>query len=419
MRGIVGIDVGGTFTDLYYSGPSGTSVIKVPSTPDDPSRAPIDALLRTITQLEGCPIPASVLESEILPQRVPGYLPHHLDQLLATGDVVWAGIEPIFAQDGRIALYLAEREPLLARSAAGDAPKSALHEALRELFARRGALFFAEIARALGSFPGDIATALWDLVWSGELTNDSFEPLRSLMRKEERRGRAPRPERRGPRGSEGRWSLRRSRWDRDPSDTERRTATARAMLERYGVVLREAAGAEGLPGGFGYVYDVFRAMEEQGRVRRGYFVAGRGATQFALPGAEERLRQRRTDTEPTTLVIAATDPANPWGTLLPWPESQGRSAQRAPGARVVLHDGRLLAWLSRAGHDLITFLPREEPQASEAVSALARALAGLRGHKQRVFLATIDGIPAPESPIGPVLASHGFVTRQGALVANA
>jgi ATP-dependent Lhr-like helicase len=187
-------------------------------------------------------------------------------------------------------------------------------------------------------------------------------------------------------------------------------------------VLREAAAAEGLVGGFSYVYDVYRAMEEQGRVRRGYFVAGRGATQFALPGAEERLRAPRREPSPGDVVLlAATDPANPYGSLLPWPhESQGtrsRSAQRTPGARVILVDGRLLAWLSRGGGHLVTFLSDEEPKASQDASCLARALVDVSARDRRpILIAAIDGVPALESPLRTILATHGFGARQGGLV---
>ncbi len=405
--------------------------------PNDETRTrPLDRLLKAIGQLEGCPIPASVLETEVLPARVPGFQPHHLDQLLATGEVVWAGVSPIGGSDGRIALYMTEREPLLATPTIEDPPSGPLHVKIRELFERRGAVFFAEIARTVGGYPGDVLEALWDLVWSGEVTNDSLEPLRSVAReagrsRDGRRARAARSlgrPRGGPPGSEGRWSLRRSRWEREPTATERRTATGRALLERYGVVLREAGSAEGLPGGFGYVYDVYRAMEEQGRLRRGYFVAGRGATQFALPGAEERLRTPRRsdgddgeDQEPRPLVLAATDPANPWGSLLPWPDANGRTAQRAPGARVILLEGRLLAWLSRGGHHVATFLAQDELAAAQDAQRLARALVDLarapRSYGPRsTMIATIDGVPAPESPLASVLAEQGFVARQGSLV---
>jgi ATP-dependent helicase Lhr and Lhr-like helicase len=402
---------------------------------------PIDRLASAIGRLEGCPIPASVLESEVLPARVPGYQPHHLDQLLATGEVLWAGVSPIGSNDGRIALFTTEREALLAMPQIEELPSEPLHGKIRELFERRGALFFPEIARAVESFPGEVLEALWDLVWSGEVTNDSLEPLRSLGRDVERaQGRRPRVARPrgGPPGSEGRWSLRRSRWEREPSPTERRTATGRALLERYGIVLREAAAAEGLPGGFSYLYDVYRAMEDQGRLRRGYFVAGRGATQFALPGADERLRLRgetrapapgrvsdgdggnaEHEDAPDIVVLAATDPANPWGSLVPWPESRGPRPQRAPGARVVLVDGRLLGWLSRGGHNVLTFLSDEEPAATRDARLLASTLARSRIEASRgrsTMINTVDGAPAPESPFATVLAEHGFAPRQGAMV---
>jgi ATP-dependent helicase Lhr and Lhr-like helicase len=372
-----------------------------------------DLLLRVIAQLEGCPLPASVLETEILPARVPGFRPHQLDHLLATGEVVWAGVSPIGSNDGRIALYRTDREALVAAPTIDDPPSGPLHVKIRELFERRGAVFFAEIARVIGGYPGDVLAALWDLVWCGEVTNDSLEPLRSLGREAARDARRRAPRRTGPPGSEGRWSLRRSRWEREPSPTERREATARALLERYGVVLREAAGVEGLVSGFGYVYDVYRAMEEQGRLRRGYFVAGRGATQFALPGAEERLRARP-DEDERMIVLAATDPANPYGALLPWPEGRGRSPQRTPGARVILVDGRLLAYIARGGHHLLTFLTTEDPGAMLDAERLATALVSLE--RRAGILHTIDGEPAPESPLAPVLAKAGFVSRQGALV---
>lgn len=378
-------------------------------------------LLRAIGSLEGCPIPASVLESEVLPARVPGYRPHQLDRLLATGEVVWAGIESIGGADGRIALYLAENEPLLARPPLEDGsnrPSSPLHEKLRELLGRRGALFFAEIARSLGLFPADVGAALWDLVWSGEVTNDSLDPLRGLGRKEERRGRPGRAPRARAHTAEGRWSLRRSRWETDPSPTERAAAIARTWLERYGVVLREVAQAEGLAGGFGPFYDVYRALEDQGRVRRGYFVAERGAAQFALPGADERLRGASSKPrEPQALVLAATDPANPWGSLLPWPSSSGPRPQRAPGARVVTLDGELLAWTARGGHHLATFLPAEGDGRARAVDTLVLALVDLsRRERIALQLATIDEHAAPESPLAPLFAKHGFAARQGALV---
>src|SRR5262249_49071337 len=154
----------------------------------------------------------------------------------------------------------------------------------------------------------------------------------------------------GPPGSEGRWSLlpMARAGSLQPTETERRMALARTLLERYGVLTREAVHAEGIAGGFSAVYDVLKALEDSGRIRRGYFVAGLGATQFALPGADDRLRALRDPSdEPRTFVLAATDPGNPYGAAIPWPEREGARPQRAAGAQVVLRDGVLVAWAGR------------------------------------------------------------------------
>ncbi|HEX7127315.1 MAG TPA: DEAD/DEAH box helicase, partial [Thermodesulfobacteriota bacterium] len=381
----------------------------------EPREGP-DALLAAIERLEGAPIPASVLETEVLPARVADYRPGDLDLLCASGEVVWAGVEPLGPRDGRVALYLAEHEPLLARPPApvgGD-----LHARIRERLERRGALFFADLAREVGGFPAQVLEALWDLVWSGEVTNDTLVPLRSYLRGRPARGRGPsraaaRLRRAGPPGSEGRWSLRAARWGQAPAETDRRHALARALLERYGVVTREAVAAEGIAGGFSAVYEVLKAMEEAGRVRRGYFVAGCGAAQFALPGADDRLRARRRPGEtPETVVLAATDPANPYGAALPWPETPGGRPQRAAGAVVVLVDGALVGYLGRTEQNLVTVLPPGEPERTAAARGLAAALADLveRGRRRALLIARIDGVEAALHPYGAWLAEAGFVS---------
>ncbi|MDP9148678.1 MAG: DEAD/DEAH box helicase, partial [Myxococcota bacterium] len=283
-----------------------------------------DALLETVAQLQGCPLAVSLLDTRVLPARIEGFRSWDLDALCASGRVTWVGVEPLGPSDGRIALYLAEDEAVLApppRRAEGEAPS-----VIRALLEKRGAIFFPEIARAVGGYPVEALDALWSLVWSGEVTNDTLEPLRSMAsvttrgrpRRKERL-RSTGPVRRAPAagalaGSEGRWSLRASRLGEVSSATERSAALARALLERYGVLTREAVHAEGIQGGFSAVYDVLKAMEDAGRVRRGYFLAGRGATQFALPGADDRLRGvREASDTPRTVVLAATDPANPYG----------------------------------------------------------------------------------------------------------
>jgi ATP-dependent Lhr-like helicase len=389
-----------------------------------------DALLAVVGELEGCPLVASALETEILPARLDAFRAWDLDALCASGEVVWAGLEPLGASDGRIALYRADRETLLARPVAEtEGPAAA---ALRETLGRRGAIFFSEILREVGGFPNDILETLWRMVWAGEVTNDTLEALRSrahaLSSEASRRvhPRHPRAPRTGPPGSEGRWSLRTSRGPSSAAPTDRSAALARALLDRYGVVTREAAHAEGVVGGFGAVYEVYKALEHQGRVRRGYFVEGRGGAQFALPGADERLRALREprrsqpgapDVAP--MVLAATDPANAWGALVDWPAWSGDARpQRAAGAVVVLWDGRLLGWMGRGEHPLITFLPSDEPARSESARRLAFGLAGLvdRGGHRALLIATVDGGPAGESALAASFAEAGFaVTMHGLL----
>ncbi len=263
------------------------------------------------------------------------------------------------------------------------------------------------------------------MIWSGEVTNDTLEPLRAFVKIDSPRGRPHARDLRGlarsrgaPPGASGRFSLRSARWEKPPSPTEHRTALARALLERYGVVVRETAHAESIASGFGSVYDVLKHLEETGRIRRGYFVDGAGAAQFATPEAADRLRLERTRlseaaTEPA-LWLAATDPANAWGALLPWPaspdEGAGSRPQRASGAHVVIHAGSLLAWVSRGESALLTFLPDGEPDRSRAEGHLARCLAArVEGDRRALLIETIDRKPATESTLGPALEAAGFV----------
>jgi ATP-dependent Lhr-like helicase len=384
-------------------------------------RAGLNALLNVIDQLSGAPLPASVLETEILPARLSSYKPADLDLLSSAGEVIWRGIAPVGPHDGRIALFLPDHYRLLA-----PAPTRAdgrLASTIRELLERRGALFFSDLALETGAFPRELLEALWDLVWAGEVTNDTLAPLRSHVRgpaaRADRRqlhGRAFRSRRSGPPGSEGRWSLlpTPAAGSLSPTDTERRAALTTSLLERYGVLTREAVHAEEIAGGFSVVYPIAKAMEEAGRARRGYFVAGLGAAQFALPGADDRLRSLREDPtreESRTVVLAATDPANPYGAALPWPEREGARPQRAAGAQVILRDGHLAAWLGRAERNLLTFLPDSEPEASETAAAIAGALAGLveSGRRRVLLVGRVDGEDPSRSPLAPYLREAGFL----------
>ncbi len=380
-----------------------------------------DALLAVVAELEGCPLVASTLETAILPARLEGYRAWELDALCASGQVVWAGIDALGTADGRIALYRADQEPLLRRPAVPvESPVAAR---LRAVLASRGATFFADLAREAGGFPGEVLDTLWLMVWSGEVTNDTLEPLRSRARASSEsstrrsRSRPERPSRTGPTklpGSEGRWSLRSSRAPGAPSDTDRRAALARSLLDRYGLVMRETAHAEGVAGGFAAIYEVLKVLEEQGRIRRGYFVEGRGGAQFALSGADERLRSVRdapSDAESRVVVLAATDPANAWGAALDWPPTKyADRPQRSAKALVVLRSGALLGWLGRAGGPLLTFEAEDESARSSASRALAGALAGLvdHGDLRALLVSSVDGAAAAGSHLGPFLLEAGF-----------
>ncbi|HWZ91244.1 MAG TPA: DEAD/DEAH box helicase [Polyangiaceae bacterium] len=390
------------------------------------------ALLDVIAQLEGCPLAASALLNDILPARVRGMTPRDLDALCSSGEVVWAGVEPIGSQDGRIALYLADHEALLSRAVKPLETEQAA--AIRAVLARRGAVFFSEILREMGGFPSEVLSTLWDMVWAGEVTNDSLEALRSLLRPSstKRTGsdiRAARlhPTRRAQQrlpGSEGRWSMRSARWGEPPSDTERRAALARSLLERYGIVTREVAHAESLEGGFSSVYEVLKAMESAGRIRRGYFVAGHGGVQFALPGADEDLRACRTvKTEAERAqVLSALDPANPYGALLPWPargeDSDPTRLARVSGAFVLLFQGDLAGYLQKSGGALTTFGHEPSAHRDRACAVAVAAWASAQPLRRAFQLSVIDGLPAARHRLAPALQEAGFEAAGGGLLLN-
>jgi len=382
---------------------------------DAAGRGGLDALLTVLEQLQGAPIPASALLGEVLPARIRDFAPTQLDELCAAGEILWRGIDSIGPNDGRVALYLVDQYALLAPPAGEMPPEPA--PTIMALLNERGALFFADLVAATGGFPNDLLQSLWDLVWSGWVTNDTTTPLRAILPKDERAKRRGRDLRRfrsrraGPPGSEGRWALLpKLGGEFAPTATARATALATVLLERHGVLTREAALAENIPGGFSAVYPVLKAMEEAGRVRRGYFIAGLGATQFARPGADDRLRAFRDRSEtPETLVLAATDPANPYGAALPWPASDNRP-QRSAGAQVVLHDGQLVAYVGKGERSLLTFLPDQEPARTEAARAIARALAHQvdEGGRRALMVAKIDGEPPRHSALSAHLVEVGF-----------
>jgi ATP-dependent Lhr-like helicase len=377
----------------------------------DRPRGGVDALIETIGRLQDASIPASILESDVLPARVNGFRPTDLDGLVASGEVVWIGRGSIGANDGRVTLLFRERAGVLMPAPPDDRPVGAVHDAIRAHLSERGASFWPDLSSAAGVADQQVVLrTLWDLVWAGEITNDTLAPLRSFIRGNSgrRRGHAtgrPRPGAlrvSGPPAGAGRWSLV-ERLAAEPSPTERAHALAMQLLDRHGVLTREATLAEEVPGGFAAVYPVLRAMESSGIVRRGYFVAGLGAAQFALPGAIDRLRAAR-DPSPDAdvLALAAADPAQPFGATLPWPASAGRPSRTA-GAFVLLHQGQPAAFLERGGKTLTTFGEAAPDVWADSLASLVKD-----GRVRRIELRTVDGVPVWEHAALESLRAAGF-----------
>ena len=388
-------------------------------------RKGLDGLLDVIEQLQGAPLPASTLEDDILPQRLHGFRTADLDELCVQGEVIWRGFDSTGSHDGRIGLFLTDHYQTLAPVT--TLMDDELATKVRDLLHKRGALFFDQICHELGQFPNDLVTLLWDMVWNGELTNDTLTPLRSLRRSagnrkqsERRRSQTFRSRRQNrlP-GSEGRWTLLPVPVD-GPTQTERQTAIAAQLVERHGVLTRDMLSREEVAGGFAGLYPILKAMEEAGRVRRGYFVAGLGAAQFASPGAEDRLRDcRHPDSDtPRTIVLAATDPANPFGNALSWPECPDAASrpQRVADAKVIVRDGVLLGYLGRTHQNLLTFNISGEEATENSVESLATALAKIAEPGKSLLLTKIDGQSPQKSRLFQVLKKAGFTfTSRGLL----
>jgi ATP-dependent Lhr-like helicase len=364
-------------------------------------------LREALVPLQGLALPASLWESDVLPRRVPGFRPADLDALCASGELVWVG-----AGLDRVAVLFRDDATALGRPAAEPMPEGEEHAAVRAALGARGALFWGELLDATGLDGAGALAALWDLVWAGEVTNDSWAPLRAPRRFE-----APRPERpgrrfsrarsRGPSPTQGRWSLAAPLFAGEPD----RRALAELLLERHGIVTRDGVRAEGIRGGYGAVYAELRALETLGACRRGYFVEGLGGAQFALPGAVERLRElrgaRSPDEPPEALVLAAADPAQPYGAALPWPRRAGARAARVAGAWLVLLDGRAALFVERGGRSLV---PLREPDAEWLRPALAALVAHVRGGgAKRLAVERFDGEPVVETEVMELLVEAGFL----------
>jgi ATP-dependent Lhr-like helicase len=385
---------------------------------DSGGAAGVDRLRELIVPLQGLALAPEVWERDVLPRRVGSYSQAWMDQLCASGELVWVGAGALGRRSGRVALYFREDARFLGPPPfKGDPPSEPLHDVLRERLGR-GAAFWTDLIVELDEVePVELQEALWDLVWAGEVTNDAFAPLRAprltVARRQRDAGRRF-ARRRGPGAPavQGRWSLTAPLFADAPAHGPRMRAIGELLLERYGIVTRETVLAEGIPGGFAGLYGELSNLETLGTARRGYFVEGLGGAQFALPAAIERLRTMRTDEPAGGLVLAATDPANPYGATLPWPkrgDDSGRRPARVPGAYVVTIDAEPSLYVERGGKGLVPLREAEPGWLQPALEALAEAVR--RGRVPRLGIERFDGEPVVGTPAGELLVELGF--RQG------
>jgi ATP-dependent Lhr-like helicase len=363
---------------------------------------------------------------------------------MAAGEVVWVGLEPLGDRDGRIALYLTESLPLLlppAELQTNNRPLSDRAQRVLEFLSRSGASFFASIhAAAGGGYPRETLDALWDLVWSSQITNDTFHPVRTLIAsRAEERDRKPLPTGAPPGSPEllrrirsrtsagappqGRWSLVHQRIATALTPTQWSANLAQQLLTRHGIVMRDTAVAECVPGAYNTLYPALKTMEENGWIRRGMFVAALGAAQFAMPAAVDMLRNLRNEpATPEAIALAATDPANPYGTILPWPRLESPPAadssdhhgmSRTSGASVILINGQLVAFFRRRNPSIRVFLPESEPERSHYAHELAKKLAELavrrQGRRTGLLIGEINDRLAREHLLARHLEEAGFI----------
>jgi ATP-dependent Lhr-like helicase len=363
-------------------------------------------LREALVPLQGLPLPVPLWEAEVLPRRVPNYAPAQLDQLCASGEVVWIG-----AGLDRVAVFFREDAAVLGRPDGADRPEGEVHDRIRETLGR-SAQFWFDLVDEVGIEPAELLPALWDLVWAGEVTNDAWTPLRanatrsSYTRPQRRPRRFSRSRATAITATQGRWSP----TDRLFAGERDRRALAELLLERQGIVTRDGVRAEGIAGGYSAVYGELKALETLGLARRGYFVEGLGGAQFALGGAVERLRELRPgDSEPPSLeplVLAAADPAQPYGGSLPWPKRAGARAARVAGAYVVLLGGEAALFVERGGRTLVPLRDPDPEWLRPALAALVEHVKTRRG--KRLAVERFDGEPVGDTDVMPLLLEAGF-----------
>jgi len=385
----------------------------------------VDGLAQVIDQLSGVALPASAWESLILPARLRDYTPAWLDELTISGEIVWAGAGSLPGSDGWVTLQLADAASttLPADLDIGIDDLTELERRVLLALGGGGGFFFRQLSAALTSeaivTDAELTTAIWNLVWAGYITNDTITPLRSMLggkapqrSRSPQRTRAYRPNARANLQSQSGAPIVSGRWSLLPiaeqNATIRGKAIAELLLERHGVVTRGSVVSEGVRGGFALAYKVLSGFEETGRARRGYFVEGLGGAQFATPATVDRLRgfsRDRDDNAPAVATaLAATDPANPFGAALPWPQGEGHRPGRKAGAMVVIVDGALTLYVERGGKTVLTF-----GSTGDALEAAAAELAKtVRERIGKLRVEKVDGEFSIGSPLGEALVRHGF-----------
>ncbi|HEX2392265.1 MAG TPA: DEAD/DEAH box helicase [Solirubrobacterales bacterium] len=389
-----------------------------------PAGAGPDRLREALVPLQGVALTPKVWEGDVLPRRLGAYSPSWLDELCTSGELVWIGAGALGRSDGRVALYFREDVRLAGPPPANaklEPVKGEVHEAIRERLAA-GPSFWLDLLADLDHPAEELHNALWDLTWGGEVTNDAFAPLRAprlrAVPPSERAGRRF-ARRRSTTGAavQGRWSLTAPLFADAPGPGARLRAQAELMMERYGIVTSETVLAEGVPGGFSTLYGELGNLELLGTARRGYFVEGLGGAQFALPGAVERLRSLP-EADGSYLVLAATDPANPYGASLPWPKLEGgRRPGRTPGAHLLLRDGEPLVFVERGGRGILRLAPLEGESLEQAMRALADAVSA--GRLPKLAIEKLDGEPVIGSGHEESLIGAGFSRGPRKLTASA